>query len=138
MWVRELSFLGLVVAAGVDGEFAQELAGGGVDDADVEVVDEQDDVGSGVGSTTADVVQPTVDAQGDGAGLVDAVVTDSHLGVGVSAVAGQCLGHGLEQGCWRCSMWQGAVGTAVVVVVDERVQLILEGSDGRRLVLLGA
>jgi hypothetical protein len=31
---------GLVVAAGVDGEFASELAGGGVDDADVAVVDQ--------------------------------------------------------------------------------------------------
>jgi hypothetical protein len=30
----------LVVAAGVDGQFAQEFAGGGVDDAHVEVVDE--------------------------------------------------------------------------------------------------
>ncbi len=40
---------GLVVAVGVDGEFAEEFAGGGVHDADVEVVDEQDDVGSGVG-----------------------------------------------------------------------------------------
>ena len=47
----------LVVAGGVDGEFAEEFAGGGVDDADVEVVDEQDDVGSGVGSADADVVE---------------------------------------------------------------------------------
>ena len=31
---------GLVVAAGVDGEVAEEFAGGGVDDADVVVVDE--------------------------------------------------------------------------------------------------
>jgi hypothetical protein len=42
---------GLVVASGVDGQFAEEVFGGGVDDADVEVVDEQDDVGSGVGAT---------------------------------------------------------------------------------------
>jgi hypothetical protein len=46
---------GLVVAAWVDGELAEELAGGGVDDAEVQVVDEQDDVGSGVGSADADV-----------------------------------------------------------------------------------
>ena len=39
---------GLVVAAGVDGQFAEELPGGGVDDADLEVVDEHDEVGSGV------------------------------------------------------------------------------------------
>ena len=41
---------GLVVAVGVDGEVAEEFAGGGVDDADVEVFDEEEDVGSGVGS----------------------------------------------------------------------------------------
>jgi len=35
---------GLVVAGGVDGELAEEFAGRGVDDADVQVVDEQDDV----------------------------------------------------------------------------------------------
>jgi hypothetical protein len=37
---------GLVVAARVDDQVAEELAGGSVDDADVQVVDEQDDVGS--------------------------------------------------------------------------------------------
>ena len=56
---------GLVVAGGVDGEVAEEFAGGGVDDADVVVVDEEDDVGSGVGSSDADVVKSSVDAQGD-------------------------------------------------------------------------
>ena len=50
-WVRILLFLGLVVLGGVDGELAQEFAGGGVDDADVEVLDQQDDVGSGLGSS---------------------------------------------------------------------------------------
>ncbi len=38
----------MVVAGGVDGELAEEFAGGGVDDADVQVLDEQQDVGSGV------------------------------------------------------------------------------------------
>jgi hypothetical protein len=33
---------GLVVLAGIDGQLADELAGGGVDDAYVEVLDEQD------------------------------------------------------------------------------------------------
>jgi len=37
----------LVVAVGVDVEFAQEFAGGGVDDADVEVLDQFQDRGSG-------------------------------------------------------------------------------------------
>ena len=48
-------------------EVAEEFSGGGVDDADVEVVDEEDDVGSGVGSSDADVVELAVDAQGDDA-----------------------------------------------------------------------
>ena len=47
---------GLVVAFRVDGQFAEEFSGGGVDDGDVEVVDEEFEVGSGVGSTDADVV----------------------------------------------------------------------------------
>jgi hypothetical protein len=37
----------------------------GVDDGDVEVLDEQDDVGSGVGSAVADVAEAAGDAQGD-------------------------------------------------------------------------
>lgn len=42
---------GALVALGcVEDEFAEEFAGGGVDDADVAVVDEGEDVGSGVGS----------------------------------------------------------------------------------------
>ena len=47
----------MVAAVWVDGELSQEFAGDGVHDADVEVLDEQDDVGSGVGSYDADVVQ---------------------------------------------------------------------------------
>ena len=56
---------GLVVAGGVEGQLAQDLAGGGVDDADVEVLDEEQDVGSGVGSADSDVVQASVVAQGE-------------------------------------------------------------------------
>jgi hypothetical protein len=74
----------LVVAVGVDRELAQEFAAGGVDDADVEVLDEDEDVGSGAGSADADVVQSPVDAEGDGAGLVDAVAADAVVGVVVS------------------------------------------------------
>ena len=50
----------LVVAVGVDGEFAEEFAGDGVDDADLEVLDEQDDVGSFVGSADADVLNQNI------------------------------------------------------------------------------
>ena len=41
---------GLVVAAGAGGEVAEEFAGGGVDDAEVGVLDQEQDAGSGVGS----------------------------------------------------------------------------------------
>jgi hypothetical protein len=56
----------------VEGELAEEFAGGDVDDADVQVLDEQEDVGSGLGSADADVVQAAVVAEGDDAGAVDA------------------------------------------------------------------
>ena len=53
--VRLLSFgsVGLVVTGWVDGELAQEFAGDRVDDADLEVLDEHQDVGSLVGSPGA-------------------------------------------------------------------------------------
>ncbi len=79
---------GLVVVAGVDDQVAEDLSGGGVDDGDVVVLDEQDDVGSGVGSTDADVAESAGDAQGDAAGLVDLVVADAVVGV-AAAVDGR-------------------------------------------------
>ena len=78
----------MVAADWVQGEVAEDFAGGGVDDADVEIVDEQDDAGSGVGSSDADVVESAVVAEGAGAGFVDFVVADSVVGVGVSGVFG--------------------------------------------------
>jgi len=71
----------LVVPGGVEGEVAEEFAGGGVDDSDVEVLDEDQDAGSVVDSADADVVQASVDAQGDRAGLVNAVGADAVVGV---------------------------------------------------------
>ena len=52
---------GLVVAG--DDQLAWQLAGGRLDDADLKVVDEQQDGGSGVGSADADVVEAAVDPQ---------------------------------------------------------------------------
>jgi hypothetical protein len=72
----------LVVLVGVDGQFAEKLSGGGVDDADFEVLDEQENVGSGVGSAYADVVHAPVDAQGHAAGLVEPVGADPLVRVG--------------------------------------------------------
>jgi hypothetical protein len=117
---------GLVVAGGVEGEVAEEFAGGGVDDADVEVGDEEDDGGSGVGSSEADVVEAAVVAEGDPAGGVDAVVADPVVGVGVAAGGGG-LGAGLVDGGGGGVCGEGAVGALVVVegdeVVDEGLQL---------------
>jgi len=76
------------MAGGVEDQIAEQSAGGGFDDSDVEVVDEDQDAGSGVGSADADVVQAAGHAQRDGAGLIEAVV-------GVGAGAGVCFGSGL-------------------------------------------
>jgi hypothetical protein len=92
---------GLVVAGGVDDQLAQQLAGGRVDDADLEVLDEQQDGGSGVGSADTDVVEAAVDPQGDLAVGVDAVVPDAV--VGVVACGGSGFGAGLvgdSRGGW--------------------------------------
>jgi hypothetical protein len=69
----------------VDDQLAQQLAGGRVDDADLEVLDQQQDGGSGVGSADADVVEAAVDPQGDLAVGVDAVAPDAVVGVVVAA-----------------------------------------------------
>ena len=108
MWVRPSVVLsagwpgwssGALVALGrVEGQFADEFAGGGVDDADVEVLDQDDDAGSGVGSADADGVERPAVAQGDFACLVDAVAADAFVGV-VGAVAGGGLGSaGVDRG----------------------------------------
>ena len=92
----------MVAAVWVDGELSEEFAGGGVDDSDVEVVDEQDDAGSVEGSSESDVVELAVDAEGDGA-FVDAVVSDAVLG----------CGGGVGAGFWAGVVgdgWDGAAG----------------------------
>src|SRR5579875_2860261 len=67
---------------GVERELAEELAGGGVDDADVQVLDQHVDGGPGVGSADADVVEAAVVAEGELAVGVDAVGADAVVGVG--------------------------------------------------------
>jgi hypothetical protein len=78
---------GLVVLVRVEGEFAEQFAGG-VDDADVEVLDEEQDVGAGVGPADADVVELAVVAQGDDAGVVD-VRRGAHIRPGLVIRPGQ-------------------------------------------------
>jgi hypothetical protein len=79
-WFGLVSFLG-----GVEGEGSQDFAGGGIDDADVEVVDED---GSGVGSADADVAEAAVVAERDVAGFVDAVVPDAVVVVATQSQLG--------------------------------------------------
>ena len=100
---------------------AQDFAGGCVDDADVEVLDEHDHGGSGVGSSYADVVQATVVSQGQFAVGIDDVVADSVVAVVVAVDGGCGFGKGLVGGRWGALVREGSVGPVVVVVVDEDV-----------------
>ena len=86
------------VPGGVEDELTQEFAGGGVDDFDVEVVGQDQDAGSVVDAADADVVQAPAHAQGDGAGLVDAVGADAVVGVDAGCWVG--FGAGLIGGGW--------------------------------------
>ena len=110
-----------MVALGcVEDEFAEEFAGGGVDDADVEVLDEDEDAGSGVGSADADGVESPAVAQGDLPAGVDAVASDPVVGV-VVPVAGGCLGStGVDRGRGG-SMLEGSVWAPLVVLDGEGV-----------------
>jgi hypothetical protein len=74
--------LGLVGAVCIDGELSREFSCWGVDDADVEVVGEDGDVGSGVGPADSDVVHSSLDAQCNAAGVVDAIAAQSFVCVG--------------------------------------------------------
>jgi hypothetical protein len=67
----------LVVAAGIEGEPADQLACVGVEDSDVAVGDEELDRPPLVGPADADVVELAVVAQSDGALRVDLVVADA-------------------------------------------------------------
>src|SRR5579871_6799897 len=92
---------GLVGLGGVEDELAEKFAGVCVDDAVVQVLDQEQDAGSGVGAADADVVEPSLVAEGDEAGVVDPVGADAVVGVG-GAVAGDGLGPGGVGGCGGC------------------------------------
>jgi hypothetical protein len=62
-----LSFLGLVVRGGVEGELADEFAGFGVDGGDLKVLDQEQGGGAVPGASESDVVQAAAVAQGEGA-----------------------------------------------------------------------
>jgi hypothetical protein len=115
---------GLVVPSRVEGEFAQEFAGGGVEDADVQVLDQEQDVGSGVGAADADVVQAAARAQGDVAGAADLVVADAVVGVG-GPVPGAGFGPGRVGGGGGGLLGQGPVRAFGVVSAGEGVEQVL-------------
>jgi hypothetical protein len=119
---------GLVVPGWVEGEVAQELTGSGVDDADVQILGEEQDAGSGVGAADADVVEAAVVAEGDFAVGVDAVGADTVVGVGGS-VAGGGFGPGVVGGGRGRLVGQGPVRAVVVVVAGEGVQQGLESGE---------
>ncbi len=64
---------GLAGAGGVEGELSEEFSGRGVNYSNVELVDEEEDGGSGVGSSYTDFVEVAVVAEGDFAGVVDTI-----------------------------------------------------------------
>ena len=115
----------LVDPVGVDAVFGDGLSVGG-EDADIAVVDEHEDVLSLVGSSDAEVAEFAGVAQGDFAGLVDAVASDAEL---AGVVDGCSCGFGFDAGVVRgagcCSVF-GSVGAYVVVVGGEGVELGLE------------
>ena len=72
----------MVAAGGVEGEVSEEFAGVGVDDADVEVVDDGDDGLVFVGASDADAEHLAAVSDGDFAGGVDAVSAEPVVGSG--------------------------------------------------------
>ena len=112
--------MGLVVPAGIQDQLAQQFAGDRVDDADIEVLDEQQDVGSGMGSPDAHVMQPTGMTQGDHASGIDAVVADAGMGIVASGGAGFGTGGVGDRG--GGPLRQQAVRAAVVVGGDEGIE----------------
>lgn len=102
-----LSAEGLVVPRGVEGEFAEEFAGRGVDDADMQAVDEFEDLGSGVLGAESDVVHSAVEAEADFAVAVDSVGQDAVVDVG-AAIGGRAgFRAGVVGGGGSGSVWQG-------------------------------
>jgi hypothetical protein len=130
LWVRALSFAAcagwppgaLVVAGGVDGELPKQFTGGRLDDTHVEVLDEHQDVGPGVGPADADVMEAAGGPQGDAAGLVDLVVAETVVGVGEAVGAGGGFGAGGVGGGRGGPVGQGTVGAVLVVLDGEAVQ----------------
>src|SRR6266851_3551405 len=105
------------------------------DDADVGVGDEKVDLPVLVGGTDADVPEPAEVAQGDRAEAIDFVAADAMVDRGW-LVEGLGFDECVEDG-HRCLPVEGAVGSDVVVVDAEDVELMLQLGQrpGRPLLL---
>jgi hypothetical protein len=103
-----------------------------VDDADVQVLDERQDVSSGVFASDADVVEAAAVAEGDGAGGADLVGAGCRWPDRRVRLSG---GRRKPRRGW--SGREGFVGSLGVVVAGERVELGLEFGEGGRLGVLG-
>lgn len=117
----------MVVPGGVKDEVAQYFSGGGVDHCDVVVLGEDQDAGSVVDAADADVVEASVNAQGDGSGFADAVGADAVVGVDAGCWVG--FGPAGVNGGRGGVVGQGSVWAAVVVFVDEGVELGLDVAE---------
>ena len=113
----------LVVAVGVEGELAQEFAGVGVDDTDVEVGDEGEDALAAMFAAEADVAESAVVAQGHHPAVVDLVAADAVVhrdrGLGRGGFRSRLVGLG------GGAAGDAAVGSDGVVVAAEPVELAL-------------
>ena len=85
-----------------------------MDDSDVEVLDEQDDGGSGVGPPDADMEEATSMAEGDLALFVDDVVADAVVVIELAVGAGSSLGQGVVDGGRGGAVRQRAVRALLV------------------------
>jgi len=87
----------VVVPRWIDREFSEELAGCGVNDSNLEIVDQHEDVGSPVGSSDPNVVQLTVEPKAHLAELVNAIASHSreHVVVPVARTrfGSSCIGN---------------------------------------------
>jgi hypothetical protein len=109
-----------------------------VDDPDVEVLDEEDDGGSGMGSPDANVEEAAPVAERDLAFVVDDVAADAVVVVELAAGAGGSLGQGVVDGGRGGAVGQGAVRALLVVEAGEEIDEGLELVESGGLAGLGA
>ena len=100
-------------------------------------MDEESDAFAFVCASDADVVHSGVDAQGDDAGVIDAVVSYSVVGFFVAAARWLGFRHARVEGCRGRQVGQGAVGSPVVVFVGELVEQGLQFGDGADADMVG-